>query len=76
MIIMIPFLSHDRHLKLYDIPLFSLLELFAPMLACIVIDKKIIGRNRGLGMSYFICSVSLIFIGFFGEHALLFCIIF
>ncbi len=59
MVILIPFLSHDSNLKLYDIPLFSSLELFAPVISGIVIEKKYIGRSRGLIVSYIICSISL-----------------
>ena len=67
MVILVPFLSYDSNLKLYDIRLFNSLEFFAPIITGIVIEKKYIGRSRGLIASYFNSFFALTLIGLIGE---------
>jgi len=57
-----------------DLPLYNILELFAPFLASYLIDKKSFGRKRGLIMGYIIVIISMALLYIFRNDAVFFCV--
>ena len=73
-IVLIPFLSKDSEQELVDLPLYNILELFAPFLASYLIDKKSFGRKRGLLMGYVIVIIAMALLYTFRNDAVFFCV--
>lgn len=50
------------------------MELFSPVVALLIIDRKAFGRKRGLQIGYIICLTAFMIMYQYMEDSIIFCI--
>lgn len=75
-IVLIPFIAEDSKQALSDLPIFYSMELLSPWVACAVIDRREVGRKRGLQAGYVCCFAALLLMYFLRDNAVVVCISF